>query len=77
MVAGSVANVLCNLPRPHPLRRGPATSYDLCVLFGLPVIVGSAVGTLLNKVCVWGGALSYVRRWSCSQQSLLRSHAHK
>jgi hypothetical protein len=49
MAAGSVANVACNLRRPHPLGPGPATDYDLTVLLGLPIILGSVAGAMLNK----------------------------
>lgn len=45
---GAVTNMLLNLPRKNPFKGGPIIDYDLLLLFGPPIVMGSIAGSYIN-----------------------------
>lgn len=50
ILASAVANMIFNVPRRSPLRKGPLIDWDLVLLFGPPTVVGSIAGSYVNMV---------------------------
>lgn len=50
ILASSVANLGFNISRRNVLRPGPLIDWELVLLFGPPIVVGSIAGSYINMV---------------------------
>eukprot|EP00879_Flechtneria_rotunda_P001978 GHRR01002153.1.p1 GENE.GHRR01002153.1~~GHRR01002153.1.p1 ORF type:complete len:776 (+),score=239.30 GHRR01002153.1:136-2463(+) len=50
ILAGSVANTLCNMRKRHPFRDRPLVDWDLILLMQPPTLIGAVAGSYINKL---------------------------